>query len=149
LATINDTNLSAHTIDPDLGFQFRARISRTTGSITEYLNRLNWDTTVDYDTYKYPLDEVEFTLSNLVVSPGTTISVSAGDTGPLTEGDIIVQPVVVTSTPFTQTIGYNGDQTFRCMIANASSSPKYSPINFTDTITNAGFSRRIEQIIEG
>lgn len=66
LATLNHTNLSAHTIDPDVGFRFRVKISHSTGSTSDYLDRLNWTTTVDYDNYQYPEDVVNLTLQNIV-----------------------------------------------------------------------------------
>ncbi len=64
-ATLNHANLSMHTINPNKGFLFKVKISHSTGSTSDYLDRLNWDTTVDYDTYRYPEDIVNITLQNI------------------------------------------------------------------------------------
>lgn len=94
-------------------------------------------------------NSVNFTLTNLVTSPGTRVHVIATSGGPLGTGATIIAPTLVTaSSTFTQSLNYSGDQPFKAIIANASGSPVYQPIIFEDTIVGTGFTRRIEQQLD-
>lgn len=63
--TYYPTVLSSKTI-VNARHKLKIRISKVTGNVTDYINRLNFQTNVDYETYLYPLSEATLTLSGIV-----------------------------------------------------------------------------------
>jgi hypothetical protein len=141
LATLNHTNLSAHTIDPDIGVRFRVKISHASGSTSDYLNRLNWSTTVDYDTYKYPEELVDITLQN--IKDGSEYWIKNVDSNKVLDSgtqsgtnDILIENVP-----------YNGsDETLLVRVRKSSDCPKYKPLETNATLTENGANVYISQI---
>lgn len=86
---------------------------------------------------------VPFSLSNVV--SGTEFYMDARTGGAMTEGDVILGPLTITTDPYTTTVP--GNQPFKIRLCNASGTPKYEPMFFDDT-TGSGFSRRIEQQLD-
>jgi hypothetical protein len=138
---LNHTNLSAETIDADVGFRFKLQISHVAGSTSDYLNRLGWDTTVDYDTYPYPAAVVDVVLEN--VADGSTYWVKNTDTGLVLgsgvqsgTGDITISGVE-----------YSGsDETLEIRVRKATSTPLYKDFNTNATLTSSGARAYVAQV---
>lgn len=58
-------NLQYETIDPDIGFRLKIKISHSTGSLTNYVRRFFITTTSDRDNYLYPISENTLTLTGI------------------------------------------------------------------------------------
>ncbi len=63
---LNQTNIyAANFTGMENGFSFSIRISRTTGSVSEYLSYLYIDCEVGYENHQYPIENVNITLQNI------------------------------------------------------------------------------------
>lgn len=131
--TLAGANLDDHTIDPAKGFRFKVKISHSAGSTSDYLDRLNWDATVDYATYKYSLDLVSISLQNVKdgsaywIYNNTTSQVIASGTQSGT-GNITIPNVP-----------YNGsDELLTIRVRKSSGSPYYKPFETNAMLTSAG-----------
>lgn len=143
LAALNHTNLSAHTINPLEGFRFRVKISHPTGSMSNYLYRLNWSTTVDYDTYLYPVDTVNITLQN--VQDGSRYRIYNETTSQeIAEGvQSGTADIVIPDVP------YNGsDETLSIYVRRATSAPLYKPLKLTATLNENGATVYVSQVLD-
>ena len=142
--TYQAATLAAESIDPGRGIKFKVKISRTTGSSSEYLSRLNWQTTVDYDTYTYPDDYVNVTLQNVQdgsrywVYNATTSKVIAA--GVQSGSDDIIIPEV----------GYNGsNETLQIRVRKGGGgSDDYKPFQTNATLTANGATVWVEQVLD-
>jgi hypothetical protein len=63
-AAVTETNMQAETVSPSAGFPLKIRITHTRQSAADYLNLLNFTTSVDYINYKYPIDTYTLTLAS-------------------------------------------------------------------------------------
>jgi len=140
---ISIPSLSSHTINPLTGFRFKVRIDKPNGNLTDYLNVYNWPTLVDYETYKYPEDEVTITLQNIkdgseyYIYNQTTSKVLALGTQSGTND------IVITSIP------YNGvDESILIRVRKSSSSPKYLPFETNAILNSMGASAWISQVLD-
>jgi len=66
----------------------------------------------------------------------------------MTNGTNLFNQIVPGST-FLESINYAGDISLRIRVRNASGSPKYKPVEVTETLTAAGLSRSINQVLDG
>lgn len=87
---------------------------------------------------------VAFTLTNVVANSQIWVAANAG--GSLPVDTVMIGPVLVTTDPYVGP-SVEANQPFRCHLANASGATKYKRITFEDN-TGAGFSRRIEQVLD-
>lgn len=145
--TLSMANLAGHTIDPDIGFGFKVRITRGSASATDRLNQLTWDTETDYATYKYPEKLVSVTLKNVVT--GSTYAVYRGTPsvanqialGTAAGGDIVIAGVA-----------YLGDEQINVRVrkSSTSSDPDYLEFNGAATLTALGaevFVNQVEDLV--
>lgn len=76
--TYYPTVLSSKTI-VNARHKLRVRISKASGNITDYINRLNFQTNLDYENYNYPISEATLTLSGIVEGTEVRIFDSSGN----------------------------------------------------------------------
>jgi len=91
---------------------------------------------------------VNVTITNAVTSPSTKIYMWA-TAAPLGNGVAIIGPEQITADPYVKSVPYTSNQPFTMNLTNASSTPKYTPLQISGTITGDGYSRRVSQVQEG
>lgn len=140
-ATLSMANLAAHTINPAMGFKLKIRITRGTSAITDSLNQLNWDTTTDYTTYKYPEVLVAVTIRNL--KDGARYWLKNEDSGEVLalgtksgDGDVTIADVP-----------YNGsDQDLTLKVRDSRSANFYLPLTMQGVLTETGADFYVSQL---
>ncbi len=143
LATLNHANLSGNTIDPDTGFRFRLKVSRVTGSSTEYLDRLNWDTTVDYDSYQYPINLVDITAQN--IKDGSEYWLKNRATGQVLGSGTQSGTGVITISG----VPYEGDpDNIYLRVRKKTSDPKYQDFYQENTLSATGANFFVSQVLD-
>ena len=123
------------------GFNFAIKISRTTGSKTEYIDELWCSTAVNFDTYPYPEDYVDVVLQNVAdgseywIYNNTRILVVASGTQSGTD-DITISGVEY----------WGSDDTLTIRVRKGTSTPKYKPFTTQATLTSNGAIVYVSQI---
>jgi hypothetical protein len=138
--TLNATNLSGETISPVVGFKLKYRITcatANTGNLVTYIRITTASTAQAQTDNLYPLDYATISLSDFQV--GTRIQIYDLDNGiELYNGVPSASPFIY-STPYVE----NVEVRIRAMYVTTSSAKKF--VEFTDTLTENGLSRKIEQ----
>lgn len=70
---------------------------------------------------------------------GARVYITAGATGPLTEGAVIFSGLTDVSGQVSPSIQYSADQSINIVIRKGSSAPLYKGTSFTGTVTSSGF----------
>lgn len=142
--TLNHTNLSSHSIDPDLGFRFKMRITHASGSSSDYLNRLNLTTTVNYESYPYPEELVDVILQNVqdgsrywIYNQSTSKIIANGIQSGY--GDITIENVPYTGSPSTLLIRVR---------KGGGGSDDYKPFETNATLTANGATVWVSQVLD-
>ena len=138
--TLDGTNLSAYTVSATDGFKLKYRLTTNTAAVDNAVTYVRIDTTSSAAAQAaalYPLDYAALTLTTYTT--GTRIQVYDTDSSTELYNGVPAGATLELSIPYTTAINIR----IRAMYQSGTTAKEF--VEFTDTLTLAGLTRKIEQ----